>query len=254
MLALTLLEPGGDAMKVLLPEPRGFNRTAGRLLSGAGLLALFALVRAVLPEAPAHADTTPCNWELSTVPRAIPISPDGSLAYSVRIVSTGGPVVNSSIRIVFSTVGDSLICWCNGSPWVPGSPHVFTASTNASGVATFHIAAGGCVENQLASIPGDKNYAAEVFADLCKMQECGVVSPDAVDNAGRKSTDSPTWNPAGSCATGLADAVAHTTPLANAVYSWCTDINADRAVTLGDATTLTPYLANAVSCAGNAGN
>ena len=93
-----------------------------------------------------------------------------------------------------------------------------------------------------------------VFADLCKMQECGVVSPDAVDNAGRKSTDTPVWNPAGFCATGLADAVAHTTPLANATYSWCTDINADHAVTLSDATMLTPYLANAVSCAGNAGN
>lgn len=254
MLALTLLEPGGDAMIDRISFPGDHGRALRRLVGACGLLIAFALVRAALPELPAHADTTPCPWELSSIPRAIPISPDGSLAYTVRIVGTGGPINNSSVRIVFTTVGDSLICWCNSSPWVPYFPHVFTAVTNVSGIATFHIAAGGCVENGLAAIPGDQNFAAEVFADLCKMQECGVVSPDAVDNAGRKSTDVPVWNPAGSCAAGLADAVAHTTPLATATYAWCTDINADHAVTLSDAVTLTPFLSNAVSCAGNAGN
>lgn len=198
----------------------------------------------------------PCDIpvpELSDVPRAIPISPDGSLTYTVRIIGCHGPVPASRVNVLFSTVGDSLICWCNSSPWVPGSPHSFFAVTNGSGIATFNFFAGGCVENQLAAIPGDRNFAAEVFADFVKYAECGVVSPDVVDNAGRLSTDSPVWNPAGSCATGLSDAVFHTVALATSTYRWCTDINGDVAVTLSDGVILTPYLAAAITCSGNAG-
>lgn len=192
-------------------------------------------------------------WLLSTVPACIPISPDGTLTYSVRIVGCGGPINNSRVSLVFNTVGDSLVCWCSSSPYVPGTPHAFFANTNAAGIASFNLSGGGCVENQLAAIPGDRNFAAEVFADFVKMAECGVVSPDAVDNSGRVSTDTPVWNPAGACAVGLADAVKHTSPLATATYAWCSDINCDHAVTLGDATTLTPYLSAASSCTGNAG-
>lgn len=220
-------------------------------VAGLSLLA-WCTARALLPADPCRADVGPC-YELSSVPAAIPVTPNGSLAYSVRIVGTGGPVSGVNVEVRFNTVGDSLTCWCDGSPYVPGVPHAFAATTNAGGVATFHLAAGGCIENQLAAIPGDKNFAAEVYANSCKLAECGIVSPDAVDNSGRVSTDSPVWNPAGVCAVGLADAVRHTSPLATATYSWCTDINVDHAVTLGDATTLTPYLAAATSCAGNAG-
>lgn len=193
--------------------------------------------------------------ELSSVPVCVPIAPNGGLTYQVRIVGTGGPINASRVNLLFNSVGDSLVCWCTAfGGYVAGSPHSYFANTNGSGIATFNLHAGGCVENQLAAIPGNNNFAAEVFADLVKMQEVGTVSPDAVDNAGRVSTDTPAWNPAGNCATGLSDAVRHTTPLATATYQWCTDINCDHAVTLGDATTLTPFLANAISCAGNAGN
>ena len=192
--------------------------------------------------------------ELSTVPACVPIAPNGGLVYTVRIVGTGGPINASRVNVLFNAVGDSLVCWCTAQGgYVAGTPHSFFANTNGSGIATFNLFGGGCVENQLAAIPGDRNYAGEVFADFVKMQEFGTVSPDAVDNAGRVSTDTPVWNPGGICATGLSDAVKHTTPLATAVYSWCTDINCDKLVTLGDATTLTPFLAQAVSCAGNAG-
>lgn len=192
--------------------------------------------------------------ELSTVPACVPIAPNGGLVYTVRIVGTGGPINASRVNVLFNAVGDSLVCWCTAQGgYVAGTPHSFFANTNASGVATFNLFGGGCIENQLAAIPGNNNFAAEVFADFVKMQEVGTVSPDAVDNSGRVSTDTPVWNPGATCATGLSDAVKHTTPLATATYSWCTDINCDKAVTLGDATTLTPFLAGAVSCAGGAG-
>lgn len=195
----------------------------------------------------------PCDYGLSTAPTPIPMSPNGTLIYQVRIVCSAGPVQNSRVNVLFNTVGDSLVCWCAGNPWVPGTPHSFFANTNASGYATFNLAGGGCVEYNLAAIPGDRNYAAEVFADFVKLQECGVVSPDAVDNLGRLSTDTPVWNPGSSCQTGLSDAVRHTTPLSTSSYSWCTDINGDRLVTLGDGVILTSYLANSVSCPGGAG-
>lgn len=192
--------------------------------------------------------------ELSTAPNCIPISPNGALVYQVRVVGTGGPINAARVNVLFNTVGDSLVCWCATNPYVPGSPHSFFANTNASGNATFNLRGGGCVEYNLAAIPGDRNYAAEVFADFVKLAETGAVSPDAVDNSGRVSTDSPVWNPGASCATGLSDAVRHTTPLSSATYAWCTDINCDRAVTLADATILTPFLSQATTCAGGAGN
>lgn len=191
--------------------------------------------------------------ELSTVPVCAPMSPNGALVYQVRIVGTGGPINAARVNVLFNTVGDSLVCWCSTNPYVPGSPHSFFANTNASGFATFNLRGGGCVEYNLAAIPGDKNYAGEVFADFVKMQEIGTVSPDAVDNAGRVATDTPVWNPGASCAVGLSDAVKHTTPLATSAYSWCTDINCDKLVSLSDATILTPFLAQATSCAGGAG-
>jgi hypothetical protein len=86
------------------------------------------------------------------------------------------------------------------------------------------------------------------------MAEFGTVSPDAVDAAGRLPTSTPAlWNPAGMCATGLADAVQHTSPLSTATYEWCTDINCDNAVGVADAVILTPFLAGAASCTGDAG-
>ncbi len=190
---------------------------------------------------------------LSTVPNCLGISPTGALGYSVTVVGSGGPIAAAAVDLRFTTVGDTLICWCNT---VPGPrPRVISGVTNGSGVATFNITAGGCIQYNLAGIPGVLKFAGEVFADGVKLQEYGTVSPDAVDSAGKLPTTftGGVWNPAGSCATGLADAVQHTTPLATSVYQWCTDINCDLAVGLSDATILTPFLAGAASCAGDAG-
>ena len=194
--------------------------------------------------------------ELSTVPDCVTLSPTGALAYKVTIIGTGGPVNASRIEIRFNVPGDTLTCWCSTvvDPGPVPVTHSFFANTNSSGEATFFLRGGGCIERNLAAIPGNADYAGEVFADGVKFAEFGTVSPDAVDNAGRLPTSTLSlWDPAGACATGLSDAVQHTTPLSTAVYEWCTDLNCDNAVGVADAVLLTPFLANAASCAGNAG-
>jgi hypothetical protein len=184
-------------------------------------------------------------------PVAIPVSPNGSLAYVITIICDGRWAIGSRVEIRFTHVADTLVCWCNS---VPGPrPHSFFATTNNVGVATFHISAGGCIPYASAAIPGTLKYAAEIFADNVKMQECGTVSPDVCDAWGRRATSSPVWDPAGACGVGLSDAVYHTMPIGASAYDWCTDINGDQAVGLLDAAILTPYLAAATSCAGNAG-
>jgi hypothetical protein len=193
---------------------------------------------------------------LSTVPRCVGVSPSGALAYRVTIVGSGGPINASRVEIRFNIPGDTLLCWCSVTP-DPGpvpATHSFFANTTIAGVATFNIRAGGCIQYGLAAIPGASDIAGEIFADGVKMQEFGTVSPDAVDNSGRlPTTTASLWDPAGTCATGLADAVQHTTPLSTATYDWCTDINCDNACGVADAVILTPFLAGAASCAGNAG-
>lgn len=188
---------------------------------------------------------------LSTVPECVPVAPNAGLTYQVVIVGTGGPINASRVELRFTNVADTLICWCDPRP-TPRPPSFF-ANTNVSGVAVFNIAAGGCIENGLGAIPGTRDFAGEVFADGVKMQEFGIVSPDAVDGSGRMATSTPVWDPAGTCIVGLSDAVQHTTPLATSTYEWCTDINCDAACGLPDAVILTPFLAGSTQCPGNAG-
>jgi len=198
--------------------------------------------------------------ELCTVPRCFQMHPSTAIAnaipnhgakYNVTIVGSGGPVASSAIQIRMITAGDTLACWCNG---LPGPrPYVFQQSTNTMGQARFVIGGGGCVQYGLASIPGTIDYAGEVYADGVRMQEIGIVSSDAVDAAGRRATDTPRWNPGGSCGAGISDAVEHTGPLANDLYDWCTDFNCDAATGVADAVIVTPFLAGAASCPGTSG-
>ncbi|HEX7880642.1 MAG TPA: hypothetical protein VF720_14600 [Candidatus Eisenbacteria bacterium] len=198
--------------------------------------------------------------ELCTVPRCLQIHPSTLIAnalpnhgakYNVTIVGNGGPIASANIQIRLLTPGDTLACWCNDTPGP--RPHVFSQSTNVQGQARFVIGGGGCIEYGLAAIPGVLDYAGEVFADGIRLQEFGVVSSDAVDNAGRRATDSPRWNPAGTCGAGITDAVEHTGPLGNNSYDWCSDFNCDSATGAADAVIVTPFLAGAASCPGTSG-
>lgn len=197
---------------------------------------------------------------LSNVPRCLQLHPTAGPAaaqYKVTILGTGGPINGAAVQVRMITVGDTLVCWCN-TPAGP-RPYVFqqTTATGGSpltaGYAAFTILGGGCIQYGLAAIPGGLDYAGEVFADGIRMQEFGTVSSDAVDNTGKRATDSPRWNPAGICAAGLADAVEHTNPLALAVYDYCTDFNCDNASGATDAVIVTPFLSGAASCVGSSG-
>lgn len=199
---------------------------------------------------------------LSTVPECILITPAPAIAnalagnagkYNVTIVGTGGPIAGSFVEVRFNVVGDSLTCWCNTN--AGPRPYVFTGNTDGAGVARFVIEAGGCIEKGLTAIPGNADYAGEVSADGVKMQEFGTVSPDAVDNSGKRPTEfsGGVWDPAGNCAAGLADAVEHGTPLGSGAYDWCTDLNCDGSVGASDGVIVTPFLGQAGSCVGDAG-
>jgi hypothetical protein len=190
--------------------------------------------------------------DLSSVPPCLTISADGSLTYQVSIICQNGPVVGSLVEVRFNSVGDTLTCWCFDDPGP--RPHFYQAATNSLGVAEFRIRGGGCVELEDPAIPGVRKHVAEVYADGVKMQELGLVSPDIVDANGRRAVDAPNgWDPAGTCGSGLADAVAFTPSIASSEYDWCADMNCDDAVTISDAVTLTPYLSGSIACPGDAG-
>jgi hypothetical protein len=164
---------------------------------------------------------------LSTVPNVL-VAPAASLAYTVRVASSDGPVSGALVRLAFSTEADGLACWSVGQ----NRPEI-DAVTNAAGDATFFIAGGGCLDpSQLASPP-----VVEVFANGIKLAEVGVLSPDAVDGNGFFPWQG--WNPAGTCRVGVGDAVAHTSPFALGTYSFCSDANSDNVVALADAVIFT---------------
>lgn len=181
----------------------------------ASLLALPATSRAGVPD-PA----------LSTVPNVIAV-PGGSLNYSVTIVGTSGPIDSANVTLVYSTAADTVLCWCTGQT----HPSI-TATTNASGIATFNIKAGGCANP--AVLPG--GIAVEVFVNSVKLKEVGQVSPDIVNTR------------VAPCTVSLSDAVQFTFPLATATYGYCFDLNSDLAVGLTDAVIATPAFANALTC------
>jgi hypothetical protein len=192
----------------------------------------------------------PCP-ELSVVPRVIPLTADGSLEYVVGPMWKPDPLncqvqhlaVGATIEIRFPAMADDAICWCDPDPGP--TPHVITGVTDGQGKATFRIRAGGCIP----IAPGVPAFAAEVFMDGVKMQECGTVSPDLVDSEGRRTTEG--WDPGGTCGIGLSDAVELTGPFSTSTYDWCADVNGDNAVGLSDAVLASPALANAITCPGN---
>jgi len=163
---------------------------------------------------------------LSTIPNVVGV-PGGGILYTMTIVGSSGPIDSANVTLIWSTPGDTSTCWC------PGQTHpTVTANTNASGIATFNLALGGCLNP--ATIPG--GLAVEVFVNGIKLKEVGQVSPDVI------SVHAPP------CLVSLNDAVAFTGPLATNTYSFCYDLNSDLQVGLIDAVTLTPHVATAKHC------
>ncbi len=199
-------------------------------------LLLAALVAGVVMAGVANAGIPDPN--LSDVPEVV-YAPGGGLQYMVTVNGSEGPIDTATVQLVFSTEADGLIAWCTGQDH---TNRIISAQTNASGIATFDIAAGGCIDPaRVAATP-----VVEVFANGIKLAEVGCVSPDVVDANGVLPTDG--WNVTTSTSVSLSDAGFHTPPVKTGVYEYCTDLNSDLSVDLADATILTPYIKGGNNC------
>lgn len=190
-------------------------------------LKLASLLSAVAVMAASLASAGIPDPVLSTVKNVI-ACPDGSIPYSVTIVGTSGPINNALVELRYTAQGNTDACWCTAQ-----THPIISATTNASGIATFNIAGGHCLNP--ATIAG--GIAVEVYVNSIKLKEVGQVSPDVIPGA----TEPP-------CQVTLADASTFTAPLANGTFGFCFDLNSDGAVTLSDAIIFTPPAANAASC------
>ncbi len=175
---------------------------------------------------------------LSDVPEVVFV-PGGGLQYIVTVNGSAGPIDTADVQLVFSEEADTLIAWCTGQAH---TGRIISAQTNASGLATFDIAAGGCIDPaRTAGTP-----VVEVFANGIKLAEVGCVSPDVVDNNGVLPTAG--WNVGGTAVVGLSDASFHTPPIKSGAYEYCTDMNSDLLIGLDDASILTPYIKGGANC------
>lgn len=165
------------------------------------------------------------------------VNPGGDLQYTVFVANSSGPIDSALVQIVFSTEVDGFLCWCVGQthPLIQGY-------SNASGEATFNIAAGGCVDPTLVGSPP----AVEVLANGVSLAQVGVVGPDAVDDGGILPTSG--WNPGGLCRVGLSDASRHTVPFSTFAYDYCSDLDSSGSVGLLDAVIATVPISTASAC------
>jgi len=195
---------------------------------------LVLLVSSIVAVSVASAGTP--DPSLSTVPNVL-VSPGGIVPYNVTVISTEGPVNGALVQLSFSTEAAGLVCWCNGQtqPMIEGT-------TDASGIATFNVSAGGCVDPALVSSPP----AVEVYANGFLLAEVGVVGVDAVDGSGLLPTQG--WDTGGVCTAGLSDASYHTPAISLGMYQFCTDLDSDGDCDLDDAVALTPGLKGGWLC------
>ena len=198
------------------------HRSAVAFPSAAGVAGLaVVLLGLAATTSPARADADPPL----TIIRDVLVCPDGSLPYTITLVGPTGPIPNALVEIRYTPAGEAAACWC------PGQIHpIISATSNPSGIATFHIAAGGCLEPS--SIPG--GVVAEVWIDGVKAKEVGQVSPQVVSLP--------------NCEVTLASSVLFTHYLATADYGYCYDLNRDGGVTLTDGVILTWSAAIAAHC------
>lgn len=172
----------------------------------------------------------------STVPNVL-CTPGGTLEYVVNVASSEGPIDSAIVQLDFSTEAAGLMCWCTGQ-----AQPLIEAVTDANGDATFFIAAGGCLDpDSLTTSP-----VVEVTANGFFIGNAGVVSPDAVDDAGNWPW--APWDPLGNCTTGLSDVTRHTGPIKSGVYHYCSDFDSDGGITISDAVLATGAFSSGDAC------
>ena len=124
--------------------------------------------------------------------------------FRVHVVGVGGlNVANALVEVEFAPDINLLVAWC-----VPHTPPLFSATTDANGIANFEFSGGGCIIR--GSFP-HVTYVSQVRADGIVLKEPDISSPDAVNNNGKLPTTTPRANNciAGITKVGLSDAVFH---------------------------------------------
>jgi hypothetical protein len=213
----------------------------------ARLLAL-VLLTAILAPVPAGAETWP---DLTGIPEAVTVTPDGSFGCLVIIRTSQGPITGSYVEVEFSPEATALVAWTEPLPpgadvptIGPGGGYLFSGSSDANGEVVFHIAGAGCVAEKSGDIDP---YIVQIRADNFVMGEPPVNSPDAVDGDGMLPEDLgfSICDPVTSTTTvGLSDALFHTPAIKQGGEEICTDFTNDRNHNIGlaDAGLLTPYV------------
>jgi hypothetical protein len=176
-------------------------------------------------------------------PKTLPVSPDGGIPFTVKVVTENGPAQGAKVVIQIRPSTEPLVCW-----GVDQTFPTLTGYTDADGLITFHVTGGGCVD-------GDATQpVALVYADNLTLGELSIVSPDAVNRAGLINTDPGFQFDAEGCTVSLADAVFHGNAIALGLQEPCVDIVSatafnDYTVTVDstDAAVLAPYLAGGIS-------
>ncbi len=180
-----------------------------------------ALILSALCAGAVHAASGVPDPSLSTVPGVL-VAPGGT-TYCVTIVGASGPVAAAAVELRYSAGADTAACWCSSQ-----TRPVPAAVTNGSGVACFTISGGACID------PSVTGFGIDVYVNDIFLKRIGQKSPDVVKTA--------------VCTVSLADAVAFTTPLSTANYSYCYDLVEDNVVGLSDAVAFTPFAATAATC------
>lgn len=197
--------------------------------------------------------------EASNVPDILTIAPDGFVSggatgYSVNVAGPLGPVSGAIVEIEFAPGAapntEGLVAWCNGQ-----THPIVSGVANGAGDASFFIEGGGCINP---ADYGGGSFVAQVRADGIVLGEPGVNSPDVTNNAGQLPTDTNMAtrpDGASNCDTGtnttevgLADAVFHTVPIAISSDEFCSNVDGNPGVGLGDGVILTVYIQGGASC------
>lgn len=192
------------------------------ILAGFGVLFAFATVDAGPPD-PAQ----------STVP-SILYEPGGLLNYEVVVRDAAGLAVSGAeVEITYPPAIASILCVCS-------FPSPTTAFTDANGVASFTLVAGGCID------PDSVGAAFEVRADAVLLASVGGVGPQVVDSTGKLPWQG--WAPGGTCSVGLADAVYHASNIRIRQFNFCSDLDSDGRVSIIDAVLITQAIFEAHTC------
>jgi len=186
--------------------------------------------------------------ECRSVPDLIPITPDGSLPFTITLNTpdqsggcNGGPIVGAIVIVEFSPEADALIAWA------PGQDHpILQGTSDANGEVTFYIAGSGCLGPFRQFI--FPTFITRVWADEVLLAEPFVNSPDAVNSQGLLPTDLGTnICENGTSAIGLSDAVFFTRPIKLGLIEPCakfTGLSRGVPVNLGDAVIITSFVKN----------